>query len=223
MNLTFASVGQDGGRFAWNDLNVPGSSLRATARRRARFGVLATALALAASGSFGCGGSSDAGAAPSTTSKPTTTTAPTQSEAEAAVAGFKEAVFAVLRAAMIPDPNDPAVERTNTGPMLDQAREVLRGYQLRKIRLQYPEPLESGFEITVDSDAVELTADTAVFEACTVDRGQRVSSDTGEVIAPNDDPEPVRVRVGMRLVDGTWKLAERRNLDTPAGTEGCVA
>lgn len=224
MTTSLLAAGQDVCRFAWNDLNVPRLLRRATAERGLRLGVLAIVLVVAVLGS-GCSDSGgDDAASTSTAARPsTTTTAAPEDETADVIAAFNEAALAAIRAGMIPDPDYPDLERTHTGPMLEQAREVLRGYQLRKIKLRYPEPLESGFEVTVASDAVELAGDTAVFEACAIDRGERINAETGEVISSNEDPAVVHMRVGMRLVDGTWKLAERRNLDTAESDEGCAA
>jgi hypothetical protein len=139
------------------------------------------------------------------------------------IAAYKAAELAGIRAGVIPDPNFAALEETATGPMLSQTREVLRGYQLRKIALKYPDPLESGFEVRVDPDEVELHDDTAVFDACAVDRGERINTETGAYVSPNDGPDTFLLRVGMRRVGGIWKLAERRELDSWKGVAGCAA
>jgi hypothetical protein len=210
-------------RFAWNDLNVPRLVRRATAERGPRLGVLAIALVLAVLGT-GCGGSGEGVAATTTTTarRVTTTSAP-ENEAAVVIAAFEDAALAAIRAGMIPDPNYPDLERTHTGPMLEQARQALRGYQLRKLALRYPDPPESGFKVTVEPTGVELTADTAVFDACAVDEGERVSTETGEFVSSNDGPDTVLVRVGMRLENGVWKLAERRELESWRGVAGCAA
>jgi hypothetical protein len=201
---------------------VPGSSLRATTGRP-RFGVLAIVLTVGVLAAA-CSGSSDGTAA--STSVPThqsTTSTPAAGSAAEVIAAYKAAELAGIQAGVIPDPNYPALEQTATGPMLQQTKDVLRGYELRKIALKYPEPLESGFEVTVDPAEVELTDDTAVFDACAVDRGERISTENGAYVSPNDGPDTFLLRVGMRRVDGIWKLAERRELDSWKGIAGCAA
>lgn len=217
---------QDVRRFAWNDLYVPGRlTLRATAGWPARLGVLAMALTLAAFGFVGCSDSGDRDAVQSTTTteSTTTTSAPEETEADEVIAAYEAAEMAGIRAGLLPDPNLPDLAATHTGPMLEQTQEVLRGYQLRHIALRYPDPIESGFQITVDPATVELTEDTAVFDACAIDEGERVNTETGEFESANDGPDTVLLRVGMRLDGGVWKLAERRELESWQGVAGCAA
>jgi hypothetical protein len=225
MSTSGAGARQDLRRFAWNDLNVPRLPRWARAQRRPRFGVLAIALVVAVLGAGCSDGEEDEGATATTTSTTTETTTTSADDAQitAAIAAFEDAALSAIRAGMIPDPNHPDLERTHTDPVLTQTREALRSYQLRHIAFSYPDPPESGFRVMVDPVDVVLTEDTAVFDACAVDDGERVNTETGEFMSSNDGPDTVLVRIGMRLENGVWKLAERRELDSWRGVAGCAA
>ena len=144
-------------------------------------------------------------------------------EVDAVVAAYKAAELAGIRAGMIPDPDYPDLAATHTGPMLERARELYRGYQLRNVAYRYPDPPEKGFRITVDPETVEITGDVALFEACAVDEGQRIDTETGKPLSPDGGVSTVLLKVAMQRVDGVWKLAERKNLDSWDGVAGCAA
>lgn len=195
----------------------------ARARPFARIGSVALFLGLLLA--TACSGDDSSGAAQRATTLTSTSTTidGARAEVDAVVAAYNAAELAGIRAGMIPDPNYPDLAETHTGPMLERARELYRGYQLRKVAYHYPDPPEKGFRIIVDPDKVEITGDVALFEACAVDEGQRINTETGKPISPEDGVSTVLLKVAMQRVDGVWKLAERKNLDSWDGVAGCAA
>jgi hypothetical protein len=183
--------------------------------------LLLVALALA---SQGCGGDDDA--SPPTTTRPpsstTTTTSaspastPASSDTAEVSSAYEAASRAFIDAAAIPDPNFPAIAATHTGPMLDQRRETLRALQLDHRVIRYPQPSE----YRIDVEGVTIDGEVARLTVCVVDDGERVNVDTGEVIASGAGT--VRWTAAMQLVEGSWRLAERREEARWDGVAGCA-
>ena len=151
----------------------------------------------------------------STTSSTTTST--TSPSDEAAVrSAYEAASRAFIEAAAIPDPNYPALTETHTGPMLEQRQDTLRALQLDHRIIRYPQPSQYRVEI----DDVTIDGDVARLTVCVVDDGERVEKDTGRVIASGVGT--VQGTAAMRRVDGTWRLAERREDQRWDGVAGCA-
>lgn len=138
------------------------------------------------------------------------------------VDAYKRAELAGVRAGMIPDPNAPELEATHTGLMLERVTELFRSYQLRKLIYQYPEPIESSYRIAVDPAGIEVDGDVAIFEACIVDSGVTVSSETGEINGEGGGTTTYLTKIAMKRESGTWKLAESKNLNEWDGETGCA-
>lgn len=174
----------------------------------------------------GCGSSHSNKAATSTTRPATPTTvdstmvdssaATTQQVADA----YRAADKANLDAAAIPDPMFPALLATHTGPMLDQRRKVLKAFKLQGLigRL----PANSKYRNDIDSGAMRINGDVAIFKVCAVDDSQRVEKATGRVVG-GGGVDTSLVEVAMRRDGGAWKLAERKELQHWTGETGCAA
>lgn len=148
----------------------------------------------------------------------TTTTDPAEVLEEEVTAAYEASSRAFIDAAAVPDPDFPAVAATHTGPMLEQRRNVLRALEADGRVIRYPE--NSQYRVEVDEDTFELTENVATFEICGVDDGERIVVSTGEVVAGG--VVTVRARVAMQLIDGSWRLAERRQLAEWEGVAGCA-
>lgn len=176
--------------------------------------------AAACSDDDGDGGAVASDATTSTTVRRSTTTSTTD-PAEALEAEIEAAYVASSRAfidaAAIPDPNFPALAATHTGPMFDQRRSVLLGLQADGRVIRYPPNTQYRIEV----DDIEVDGDVARLEVCGVDDGERVVVATGEVVAGGLGT--VQARAAMRLVDGTWRLAERVQEAEWEGIAGCAA
>lgn len=194
---------------------------RPTRQGRPRFVVAAALAALLLSGA--CSGD-DGDRASATTTAPSETTAATErptsttvADDDAAVtAAYEAASRAFINAAAIPDPDFPALAVTHTGPMLEQRRETLAALARDGRIIRYPEP--SQYRIEVES--VEVDGDVARLVVCVVDDGERVEKDTGEVIASGVGS--VQWTAALRRIDGSWRLAERREEARWNGVAGCA-
>lgn len=147
----------------------------------------------------------------------TTTTDPTAAAEAEVEAAYIAASRAFIDAAAIPDPNFPALAATHTGPMLEQRRSVLFGLQADGRVIRYPPNSQYRIEVM----DVEIDGDVARLDVCGVDDGERVVAATGEVVAGGLGT--VQARAAMRLVDGTWRLAERVQEAEWEGIAGCAA
>lgn len=172
-----------------------------------------------------CSGDDDGGAVASDSTTSTTarrsTTTSTADPSEALEAEIEAAYVASSRAfidaAAIPDPSFPAFVATHTGPMFEQRRGVLLGLQADGRIIRYP----SNSQYRIEVEEIEVDGDVARLEVCGVDDGERVVVATGEVVAGGLGS--VQARAAMRLVDGTWRLAERVQEAEWEGIAGCAA
>lgn len=168
----------------------------------------------------GCGGDDgdDAGSPRTTaTSASSITTTTVEPDKAAVSAAYEAASRAFIEAAAIPDPDFPAIADTHTGPMLEQTHNLLRALRMDGRFIRYP--ANSRYQIGVER--VDVTGDVARMSACVVDDGERVDRATGNVIAGG--VVTVRWTAAMRRVDGTWRLAERREEARWDGVAGCAA
>jgi hypothetical protein len=185
-------------------------------------------VALGASLLTGCGDDDGTDESSQTTEAPSTTVTtdpeanPEDAEREAVIAAYEAADEAagVALAPPTPDPEHPDLLATHTGPMLEQRQTVARGLAAdgRAIRL----PENSRYRVEVES--VEFDPDdpdVAFVTTCAVDDGERFVVETGEVIA--EGLYTIAFTEAMQRVDGTWKLAERREENRWEGEAGCAA
>ncbi|MDP9420262.1 MAG: hypothetical protein M3P53_08980 [Actinomycetota bacterium] len=151
------------------------------------------------------------------TTAASTTTAPSDPAKEATDA-FLAYEEAFLAAAVIPDPEHPALLDTATGENLADDVAQLRAWQLtgRVVR-----PIGSATEgVRVLSAGVQPDG-TAQIRACITDDDHVVIAATGEVV--NDDV--VTRLVDLRLVvdGGRWKVSRFRVAERWEGVAGCAA
>jgi hypothetical protein len=169
---------------------------------------------------FGCGDNGSREATPTTRSSVTTSSTTTVADERGAVANaYRAADKANLDAAAIPDPEFPALLATHTGPMLEQRQKVLKAFELQGLvgRL----PANSKYRNVLPVGSMRVTGDVAVFDVCAVDDSERVEKASGKVVGGGLNT--VLIEVAMQRVSGSWKLAERKELDRWTGEAGCAA
>lgn len=176
----------------------------------------------------GCGddsqaddGSSSTTEAPSTTATMEPTTDPEDDELEAIIAAYEAADEAASAAFAppAPDPEHPDLVATHTGPMLEQRQMVAQGLVANGWAIRLPE--DSKYRVEVES--VELDPgdpDVAFLTTCAVDDGERFVVETGDIVA--DGLSTIEFTEAMRRIDGTWRLAERREENRWEGEAGCA-
>lgn len=101
--------------------------------------------------------------------------------------------------------------------MLEQTTNLLRALQLDGRYIRYP----ANSQYRIDVEGVEVTGDVARLAVCVIDDGERVERASGNVIAGG--VVTVQWTAAMRRVDGTWRLAERREESRRDGIAGCAA
>lgn len=138
---------------------------------------------------------------------------------EAVISAYEEAFQARVEvlAPPRPDPDDPQLAETHTGPMLEQIREVALGLQVQGRAIRYPE--DSQHQLEVESVAFR-GEDIAILDVCAVDDGERIVVATGEVLAGGVFTG--RITAAMQYVDGRWKLAETQQGEQQRGVTGCA-
>jgi hypothetical protein len=171
-----------------------------------------------------CSGGDDAddSSARSTTTSPmdsgqTTTTFSTDDQV--VVDAYLAAENAAVAAASPPTPNpdDPQLAATHTGPMLQQRKDVFSGLRDSGLAIRLPE--NSQTRETVSS--IEYQGDdVAILDVCAVDDGERIVVASGEVVASG--LATVEWTAAMQRQDGTWKLAEREEQNRWEGEAGCA-
>lgn len=167
------------------------------------------------------GGSSTTTEAPSTTVTSERATDPEEVERGAVVAAYEAADEAASEALAppTPDPEHPDLVATHIGPMLEQRQTVAQGLAANGWAIRLPE--DSRYRVEVES--VEFDPDdpdVAFLTTCAVDDGERFVVETGEIIA--DGLSTIEFTEAMRRVDGTWRLAERREENRWEGEAGCA-
>jgi hypothetical protein len=168
----------------------------------------------------GDGGAVASDSTTSTTARRSTTTSttdPTEALEAEIEAAYVASSRAFIDAAAIPDPNFPELAATHTGPMFERRRGVLLGLQADGRIIRYSPNSQYRIEVT----DVEIDGDVARLDVCGVDDGETVVAETGEVVAGGLGT--VQARAAMRLVDGTWRLAERVQEAEWEGIAGCAA
>ena len=190
--------------------------------------VLGGALSLLAVSCGGGGGDSEEAEdnpRPTTTERETTTsTLDPEEAARQEVIAAREAADEALLDAMAPpapDPEHPAIAETYTGLMLDRMLDTANGLKRNGFAIRLPADSEHRVEVdSVRFDTVD-GQEVAFLEVCTVDDSERFVVGTGEVLS--EGVKTVAATEAMRRVDGTWKLAERRENENLEGVAGCAA
>lgn len=176
-------------------------------------------VATACSGDGGAASETSTTRATTTTRPGTTTTADPAVQTEADVVDAYEAASqAFVDAAAIPNPDFPALLESHVDPMLNQRRGVLTQLKFDGRVIRYPE----GSQLNIEAESFELRdPEVAVLVVCVVDDGERYDAATGELLT-DGQPGTSRWEVGMRLVDGRWRLAEQVQEEEWGGVAGCA-
>ncbi len=150
------------------------------------------------------------------TAAPTTTAPP--DPAQAATDAFFAYEEAFLAAAIIPDPDHPALRETATGENLADDVAQLRAWQLsgRVVR-----PIGAATEgVRVLTASVQPDG-TARVRACITDDDHVVIAATGQVV--NDDVVTRLVDLTLVVEGGRWKVSRFRVAERWEGVAGCAA
>ncbi len=182
----------------------------------------------------GCGGSPQTISPPDSaretpdTSRPTTgtsalgtsTTEPTSkwtSEQQGVIDAYGRAMSAFDQAtADPPNPDSPALLATTIDPVLAEVRNLASSWKGFGQALRYP----ANSAHRIDALSVEVVGNTATIETCNVDDGVLYEPATGKVL--NDKVTTAHDKATMTLVDGSWKLATRAQLEKWEGVAGCA-
>ena len=188
--------------------------------RRGGVAFLAAGLLLATTG---CGSDSEGKVATPTTGvrstttvePPTTTTTPPTPEQQVKTA-YLAAVATYYEVARNPDPDDPALAKTRSGPSLKRVRELFAGFQKAGTKVEYvhdqpPVPVVSSVKVT--------STTTAFVAACLVDDAHQVHSADGSVV--DDTVVSWFDLAEMRLVAGTWHLHTLDGVQSWKDGAGC--
>ena len=186
-----------------------------------RMATAAVAIALLGGGCGGSGEPAAVGEVPplsSTASTAPTSTTLSRAEIEQAVL---DAYLAGWEAKRIsndpPDPDFPGLAETHTGPALDQAVENREAFKITGRVGRFPEDSIS----ETRAEVVSLGPDEAVVRDCSIDDGQIVIAETGEVV--NDLVATVLFEGSMVVEDGRWKLRSLKVVEEWEGVGGCAA
>lgn len=115
-----------------------------------------------------------------------------------------------------PDPTNPQLTATHVDPMLTEVRNTNAKWQGFGQAGRFPTNSVSRTEPL----KVEVNSDTATIETCGVDDSIVYEPATGKVL--NDDVTTVQATSTLTLVDGTWKLATRTEIQRWEGVAGCA-
>lgn len=143
----------------------------------------------------------------------TTTGSASDAREQEVIDGYLAAEDAFVEAASGPDP-EYALEKTYTGPMLNQTRAIVEGLAADGLVVTFPSDSQSSKTVT---DVEFRSDDVAIVSACVVDDGMRVDQETEDVVVGGEGPVTAWVDAAMELHDGTWKMAERQMTERKAG------
>lgn len=175
----------------------------------------------------GCGSDSERKAASpntsvrsttSTTVEPTTSTTTTTppTPEQQVKAAYLAAMSALYRSGENPDPKDPSLAKTQTGPSLVKARQILAGFQRAGVHLEFV----TGKPPVPTIDSIRFTSGTTAFATtCIVDDSRQVRASDGQVI--NDAVVTRSSLAELRLTSGVWLLRSQVNLLSSRDGKGC--
>lgn len=129
---------------------------------------------------------------------------------------YWDARHQVLAADTEPDPNDSRLAAHAVGEQLEVVRAEVQRYRDEGRRLTRAESPVNYQVVTV----VSVDGDTAEVQECFVDDGVIVDRATGAVL--NDRVVTLNSQAVLRRVDGLWKLAEYRVIQSWEGVAGCA-
>jgi hypothetical protein len=158
-----------------------------------------------------------------TEAETTTTLDPAEAERQEVIAAYEAAEQAEFSSASAPapDPDDPAIEATHTGLMLDYWVSVVEGLQRTGVAFRLPE----GSQYRYDVDSMRFDEvngqEVAYLEICTLTDEERFVMGSGEVA--EGGLRTIQSSDAMVQEDGVWKLAEHRVNTTMEGVAGCAA
>ena len=186
-------------------------------------GKMAVAAVAAALLAAGCGGSGDPAAVGDVPAASTTaSTAPTsmtlsRAEVEQTVLDAYLEGWAAYAAANDPaDPTFPGLEATRTGPALAQAVDSVAAFQASGRVGRFPDDSIAEHR----AEVVSVSGDRATVRDCSIDDGQIVVAETGEVV--NDLVATHLFEASMVRDGGRWKLESLNLADRWEGVAGCA-
>ena len=149
-----------------------------------------------------------------TTAEPITTIPPT-TEQQVKTA-YLAAVATYFEAARNPDPNNPALARTRSGPSLKRTREILARYASERLRAEFvadaaPIPRITRIEV--------ISPNLTIVSACIVDNVRQIGAKDGVVV--NDAVVSRSSRTEMRFSNGAWRFYFQDVLRTWDDGLGC--
>jgi hypothetical protein len=187
-------------------------------------GALGGALCLLASGCSG-GDSQAADDEPRSEAEDeaTTTTLDPEEAARQEVIAAREAADEAQIAALAPptpNPDLPALAETHTGLMLDRMTQTANGLNVAGIASRLPEDTQHSVEVeSVRFDEVD-GVEVAFLEVCIIEDAERIDPASGQVL--KEGVVTAKSSEAMQRIDGTWKLAERRQDSVEEGVVGCA-
>lgn len=207
---------------------APGPMGTGFVRRRARQTMTVTVLGGALSLlTASCSGddtkNADEEPRPTTPESTTSTTLTPEEAAKQEVITAREAADEAQIDALGPttaNPDLPALAETHTGLMLDRMTQTANGLRMSGITSRLPQNSQHRVEIeSVEFDEVD-GAQVALLDVCIVEDAERVQASTGKVLQTG--VVTFKSTEAMKMVEGKWKLAERRQDSVDEGVAGCA-
>ncbi len=115
-----------------------------------------------------------------------------------------------------PNPDHPGLAKYATGPALAQARAVLADFQARGLVARRPVNSQTRWSPKV----LSINENWAEVENCSVDDVQQLVASTGEVV--NGAVVTHLFLHRLVLEDGSWRVAETKELQKWEGVVGCA-
>ena len=144
-----------------------------------------------------------------------TTTPPTQEHQ--VKAAYLAAMAALFRSGQIPDPDNPSLAKTQVGPSLQKARQLLSSFKAAGIRLEFVDAEPP----TPAVGRVHLTSRTsATANVCLVDNSRQVRVSDGRVM--NDAVVSRSTLAELTMIDGVWLLRAQRMVQSWTDGKGCT-
>ena len=114
------------------------------------------------------------------------------------------------------NPGDPRFAQYATGAQLENVTKETTQRRDQGLALRRPEPSITKRRVR----DVKVSGDSATLRDCATNDGVVYRVSTGEVV--DDSVATYNVEATMRLVDGSWKLAEAKVIQQWEGVAGCA-
>lgn len=171
-------------------------------------------VAVAALGFSGCA-FNDAGSQTSSPASSPTSSPDQPDERHAVEAAYRVAIETYETGLANPAASSNQLESWWAEPALSAARSQINSWAGRRQALSFPEPSQRSLQVL----SVSFAGDTATVTACFVDDGQVIDAVTGTIL--DDDVATVIESAILRRFSGTWRLAERAQLERREGAQPC--